>query len=111
MPLVVSAVVARDDDDGVVVDARVFYGLDDATNAAVNTDKIVVIILSVPTFVVPDAIDAVKTRSKEDRLFVLDVCNNITGKIRDSIQGFLTHEHNSLVLSSALSVTWAKEPK
>ena len=43
--------------------------------------------------------------------FPCGTVNNITGKIRDSIQGFLTHEHNSLVLSSALSVTWAKEPK
>ena len=44
MALVMSAVVARDDDNSVVINASILQGLYDMSHTMVDTDKVVVVI-------------------------------------------------------------------
>ena len=73
MALVMSAVVARDDDNSVVIDSGILQGLYDTSHTTVDTDKVVVVILCVPSFFMSNAINAIETGGKENRFFVLDV--------------------------------------
>ena len=89
MALLVTAVVARDDDDGVVVNASFFEGLDDAPHTNINAGEIVVIAFGVPTSTVPDAINAVEDGDEQHGLFVYDILDDMVAVALHRLPVFL----------------------